>query len=266
MKKPALFILAVFTVSFFSCDTGNNKNNLPRYGNSQFVGQLTFDSLSFGDQQVWEANLDSELLSRQYTLFTGDRQLIVFVRIYDENNENTGEELEVGRGKIEGGILHLSIAEPGQDYLFGWDAMRGSHFFYWEDSATNVPEIKGNEFMIRTTNNQRLTRELVTGSRGYVSQGLVRFLFVDSDCIISGVKSAEGIIQGTGGMTSSYFYTESALNLHLERGWNMLHRTQTFYTDERGDGRSGITMELKNPLYYRWVLYPEDYDKVREHE
>jgi len=252
-------VMAIMATSVFllaACRMGNDEK-IPSEGPTHFMGTLTFGS----GHRVWEVNPHAMKVSDVYRPFTGDREIIALVRVYDENNVSTGEEVEVGRGKIEGGILRLSVNEPGQEHLVGWAAMRNSNFYYWEDSTVSVPEVMGNEVIFRTSNNQRLIRETMSGTRDFLSQYVVRFIFVDRDVKISGTKSLiDGIIPGTGETTPTYFYTENILELRMERGWNTLHRRQTFYTDDRGDGRSGITMELRNPLDYKWVLYPEGFD------
>jgi len=261
LGAAALAVLLAF--SAVSCDTGSGGgNNGIKEGPTHFYGTLTFGS----GGQMWSYYRAWTRPSEAYRLFTEDREVIVFVTIFDSNNISVGEE-EVGRGTIRGGILNFSVEELAEDMLFGWDALRKICFFYWEDAATDAGGIRGNQIMFRTTNNERLTLEIITGSRESLSQELVRFVYVDRPSIITGTAGSAGILEGGGGMTPTYFYTENDLNIYLQSGWNTLYRKQTFYTDERGDGRSGITLLLKNPLTFKWILYPEGYDgKDRDNE
>jgi len=254
----SLAALIVFLMA--ACDMGNsNGGNEAKYGPTHFYGPLTFGSGS----KIWEYNREWERISDLHKRFTGDRDLIVFVNIFDENNERIGEKT-VGTGRITRGILSFSVDEPGPELLFGWGAMKARNFFYWEDADVDAPGVRGNEFMFRTTANERLTLEIITGTIESLSQELVRFIYVDRACRITGSVSADGIIAGGGASTDTYFYTENILDVTLEKGWNTLYRRQTFYIDERGDGRSGITLLIKNPLNFKWVLYPQNYDRERD--
>ena len=259
LGAAALAVLLVFPLA--SCDTGNNGGGEDKYGPTNFYGTLTFGS----GQQMWEYNREWLRASDAYKLFTADRDVIVFVKVFDENNEITGEE-EVGRGTIRGGILNFEVEEPAAEVLFGWEALKSRNFFYWEDAEVDVAGVRGNEFMFRTTQNERLNLEIITGTRERISQELIRFIYVDRPSKITGSAGSEGIIEGVGGQTSTYFYTENDLDLFLGRGWNTLYRRQSFYTDHRGDGRSGITLLIQNPLNFKWVLYPEAYDGVGRDE
>ena len=253
----AIALAALFAISSASCDMGNsgNSNNGIQYGHTNFYGTLTFGS----GRQIWAYNRDWVRVSDVYRHFTEDRDVIVFVKTFDENNEPSGEAT-IGTGTITGGILNFSVQAPEAEFLFGWETLKNANFFYWEDVAVDAPEVRGNDFKFRTTRNERLNLELITGSRESISQEIIRFIYVDRPASVTGTVSADGIIEGGGGMTSTYFYTENDLDLFLERGWNTLYRKQTFYTDERGDGRSGITVLIKNPLHFKWVLYPENFD------
>ena len=250
----ALAVLLAFSMS--SCDMGSSgSNNEIQYGPTIFYDVLTFGS----GQQIWTYHPEWERVSEAYSLFTEDREVVVFVSIFDDYNQITGEE-EVGSGTIRGGILNFRVETPEAEVLFGWEALKSRNFFYWEDAAIDVEGVRGNEFKFRTTDNKRLNLELITGDRESVSQEIVRFIYVDRPSRITGSADSEGIIAGAGGQTPSYFYTENDLDLFLGRGWNTLYRRQTFYTDERGDGRSGITLLIKNPLNFKWVLYPAGFD------
>jgi len=256
VKMAAVFALAALIVfSMAACDMGNSGGSGSNYGPTHFTGTLTFGS----GQQVWAYNREWVRISEVYQPFTEDREVIVFVRIFDENNEKIGEET-VGTGTITAGILNFSADEPDAELLFGWDAIKRIAFFYWNDVAIDAPGVRANELMFRTTQNERLTLEIISGTSTLISQELVRFIYVDRTVRVTGTKSADGIIDGGGGMTPSYFYTENDLDMVLERGWNTLYRKQTFYIGEAGDGRSGITLLIKNPLNFKWTLYPEGYD------
>ena len=246
-------VLLAFSMT--SCDTGSSGDNGIKYHPTNFYGTLTFGS----GQQMWEYYPDWLRISEVYSPFTGDREVIIFVSIFDDNNQITGEK-EVGTGTIRGGILNFRLETPEAEVLFGWEALKSRNFFYWEDAAIDAEGVRGNEFKFRTTKNERLTLELITGSREKISQELIRFIYVDTPSRITGSAGSEGIIEGVGKQTSTYFYTENDLDLFLGQGWNTLYRRQTFYTDQRGDGRSGITQLIQNPLNLKWVLYPEGYD------
>lgn len=251
----ALLVFSMAACDLMAFDKGNDNASVNQYGPTHFTGTLTFGS----GQQIWQYNRESGQISDLYKSFTQDRDVIIFVNIFNSSNEIIGEEI-VGTGTITGGILHVSVVEPEARFLFGWDALKKINFFYWEDVAADTEEVRGNEFMFRTTRNERLNLEIITGTAAFLSQELVRFIYVDRSTRVTGRKSADGIIEGGGGMTSTFFYTENDLDMVLETGWNTLYRKQTFYTDARGDGRSGITLLLKNPLHFKWVLYPEGYD------
>ena len=247
----------LLAISVLSCDTGTGGNGSKEseYGPTNFYGSFTFGS----GQQIWAYNREWTRVSDVYQRFTEDRDVIVFVSLFDEDNEKVGEAT-VGTGTITGGILNFSVEAPDAEFLFGWQVLKSFDFFYWKDVVIDAPGVMGNGFKFRTTRNERLNLELITGSRESISQEVVRFIYVDRPARVTGSASADGIIEGSGEMTSTYFYTENDLDVYLEKGWNTIYRKQTFYTGEKGDGRSGITVLVKNPLNFKWVLYPENYD------
>jgi len=259
-KFGIIALAALIAFAMAACDTDDGGNN--NDGPTQFPGTLIAEDLQ-NSRQVWEYKREWTKISDAHILFDGNRDVNVFVRMYDVDSKLAGEK-NVGSGKIEGGILSFSIDIPDAEVLFGWDALRSSNFFYWEDAAVDPSGVKGNEFMFVTTpQNERLNLEIITGTRELLSQELVRFIYVDKNCTMTGTKGVEGgIIPGGGAQTPTFFETDHTLNLSLEKGWNTVYRRQTFRTGEAVDGKSLITMEIKNPLDHRWILYPAGYDGV----
>ena len=252
----ALAALIAFAMAACDTDNGDNKN-----GPTYFNGTLTAEDLQ-NSQQVWQYKSEFTKISDAHILFDGNRDVDVFVRTYDVDSKLLVEK-DVGSGRIEGGILSFSIDVPGAEDLIGWDALKSRNFFYWEDAAVDPPEVKGNEFMFVTTENERLNLEIITGTKEELSQELVRFIYVDKNCTMTGTEGVkDGIIHGVGEQSDTYFETDHTLNLSLKEGWNTVYRRQTFRTGEDGNGKSLITMEIKNPLNLRWILYPAGYDGV----
>ena len=258
-KFGIIALAALIAFAMAACDMGNGGNN---DGPTHFPDTLTAEAL-LSSRQVWEYKKEWNRIRDMHILFDGDRDVDVFVRMYGDDSKLAGEK-NVGSGKIEGGILSFSIDIPDAEVLFGWDALRSSNFFYWEDAAVDPSGVKGNEFMFVTTpQNERLNLEKITGTRESLSQELVRFIYVDKNCTMTGTEGVkDGIIHGVGEQSDTYFETDHTLNLSLKEGWNTVYRRQTFRTGEDGNGKSLITMEIKNPLNLRWILYPAGYDGV----
>jgi len=259
-KFGIIAMAALIAFAMAACDTDNGGNN--NDGPTHFPGTLIAEDLQ-NSRQVWEYKREWTKISDAHISFDGNRDVNVFVRMYDADSKLLGEK-NVGSGKIEDGILSFSITIPKTEDLIGWDALKSKNFFYWEDAAVVPPGVKGNEFMFVTTpQNERLNLEIITGTREELSQELVRFIYVDKNCKMTGTKGVEGgFIPGVGAQTPTFFETDHALNLSLKEGWNTVYRRQTFRTGEDGDGKSLITMEIKNPLNLRWILYPAGYDGV----
>ena len=206
-KFGIIAMAALIAFAMAACDTDDGGNN--NDGPTQFPGTLIAEDLQ-NSRQVWEYKREWTKISDAHILFDGNRDVNVFVRMYDADSKFLVEK-DVGSGKIEDGILSFSIAIPKTEDLNGWDALKSSNFYYWEDAAVVPPGVKGNEFMFVTTpQNERLNLERITGTRESLSQELVRFIYVDKNCTMTGTKGVEGGIIPGGGSADTYFFRDGS--------------------------------------------------------
>ena len=251
-KMFSIFILiAVIILVLAACKTeaDDNKDGPTHYANT----------LTISGQQVWGINFQASSPRDQYYKFTEDRDINVFIRFYDENSIETGKENTsvtsdkvVGSGKIEKGILSFNVGKPEPEDLQNWNVLKSREFFFWHDAVVDVPEVNGTQYMLITTGGNRLNKETIVGTRTSISQEIVRFIYVDRDCKITGT-SGNGKF---GSQNPAFYITNNKLDLSLKKGWNTVWRKETY---ENITGDAQISMEIKNPDH-KWAIYlPRDY-------
>lgn len=200
-------------------------------------GRIHYEGpLAFNGQQVWEQNKNTTRISNAYFAFKEDRDINVVV--YSPVDYSA---IQVGSGKISQGILNVSVNELAPETLLSWDDLK-KIFFYWDDVQIDNPLAMGNFIMFISSNNERLNRERLLGTDVSLGQEIVFFIYVDSDCRITGSYG-----DGTG---DGYYYTTSNLDLYLEKGWNTVCRKEVYGQS----GKAAISMEVKNPES-KWVIY-----------
>jgi len=121
-----------------------------------------------------------------------------------------------------------------------------SLFLEWE-GLDCVPETKGAYLRFVTSENEWLNREKMSGSSDSVWLESIWFVYVDTDCRITGTP-------GEGIRPDAFYETAENLDLLLKSGWNTVCRKQLLKSDH---GIEADSMKLENPDNFKWVIRPQ---------
>ena len=227
-------LTAAIVLSMVSCDSGTGSPgvNGKATNSTHFVSSIEIES-----QQVWEQNKSAVKISEAYKTFGGNRSITITIF-----SPVDFSGIQIGSGYIKNGIMTFSVNEPEPENLFAWNDFKRI-FSCWNDVAVDTPHIRGNFIMFSTPEGERLNRERILGINSSLGQETILFLYVDNDCHITGSY-------GDGQLENRYYYTENTLALLLKKGWNTICHKESYGQS----GKAAISMEIKNPSGFKWVL------------
>jgi len=225
-------LAAVILFSMVTCDLNKEDDT---DGPTYYKGAFKITK-----EQVWEGT-DSNKLSEVYKRFDGNREMSINVCLSDGKGKFAPTK-KLGSGKIEKGFLTCDIPEPSADDLMEWDDYK-SRFFEWDDLDCN-PKAKGTFLVLVTSNSELLNKEKMSGSSDSLWLESILFVYVDSDCRITGTPG-EGIRPGDA------FYETQNLDLKLKSGWNTVCEKQLLEGDR---GVEADSMTIKNPNDFKWAI------------
>jgi len=250
LKIAALMAVIIFSMT--SCiilDLGQDDNDDDNDDTNDIDGPTHYTgTLIIINQQVWEGT-DSNKIDEVYKKFEGERE--ININVYwpdgDDKNRQYNPTKTLGAGKIEKGLLSCEVPEPEADNLMAWDDFK-LEFSAW-GNLDCVPKANGTYLRLVTTpNDEWLNREKMSGSSDSVWLESIWFIYVDTDCKITGTPS-EGFRPG-----DVFYKTPEELDLALKRGWNTICRKQLL----KGDiGIEADLMKIKNPNDFKWAIRPD---------
>jgi len=241
---------AVIVLLMAACrDTGDNgKNGNINNGPTHYSGILRMGG------QVWAQNRETNQINDMtYLKYTGeDRAIHVFPAFsYNPEGEIIQSREQAGSGSIKNGFLNFTVDELAEEKLINSDNLK-EIFKEWDNVRIEPSTVKGNIIYPETIDGGRLNREGLAGTRSSISMGRVLYIYISGDCQITGSPGG----RKTG--DDHFSYTDSPLNLSLQKGWNTVCRKRT-YTAENNNEEYGYekeTIEIKNPNDFKWALYP----------
>jgi hypothetical protein len=232
-KVTALTTAIIFLITTCANDDDTSDNN-----------EITHYTGSFkiSNRQVWEGT-KSNKISELYKEFEGDREISVYE--YEPEGEGKyGPVIKIGSGKIENGLLNCDVPVADADDLMEWKDFKFV-FSAWTDLACTPDTAKGTYLRLVTSEDEWLNLEKMSGSLDSLWLESIWFIYLDSDCKITGTPS-EGIRPG-----DAFYETDENLDLVLKKGWNTLCRKQLL-TGDRGIETDSI--KIKNPPDFKWVI------------
>ena len=245
-RIPLMVILAVVIVfAASSCDE-DPEDSRP-YGITNFGDALKDTAL------VWDLNRQTNKVSEIFVKFTEDRD--ISVRVVVPDGAVKPNWTEIGAGQIAKGILSYSVDKPDQDKLLTKADLITRVFDFWNSVEISAPDLKGNFLRLFTNLDEPLSRQGYVGEELSLGQEIIHYIYVDSDCMITGSGKSDGILIDTSGYGTNTSYFTDSLDLSLKAGWNTICRKQTFYAEgTEHAGKANFSMEVKNPLDLRWVI------------
>jgi hypothetical protein len=229
LEAFALAALILFPMA--TCDLNKDEDGPVHYSGAFKINK----------EQVWEGT-ESNKLSELYEKFDGDRGISVNVYWPGEDGKYAPTKV-IGSGNIEKGLLTCDIPEPKADELMEWADFK-FEFSQWND-INCVPEVKGAYLRLITSDKVWLNREKMSGSNNSLWLESILYIYVDTDCIITGTPGA-GIRPG-----DAFYETPEDLNLTLKKGWNTVCRKQLLEGDH---GIETDSVKIKNPNDFKWAL------------
>jgi hypothetical protein len=199
------------------------------------------DTLNIVNEQVWLRNNSTNRVSQAYEKYNEKNYDIIVLGEYDEEISEYSEE--IGSGTIIGGKLSFTVNVP--QILLKWDKLKIlfntiTEGIGWDVTIDN-DTTKGTFIEILTDDEDEymLTREGLSGTTSSLSDETVFFIYIDTDCIITGEPKED----------KKVMYTFNPFTLSLKKGWNTIWYKQTYTSS----GRSDFSMDIKNPDL-KWVL------------
>jgi hypothetical protein len=227
-KLVPLFHIAIAAlIGAAGCGGDDTKSEQTYYGSKKLV---------IANEQVWLRNNSTNRLSQAYEKFNEKNHDITVLSEYVE---------EIGSGSINKGKLSFTVNVP--ENLLEWDDLKVFFNVIVEGEGWDV-EITGDapkgtfiEILTDDEDAYMLMKEGLSGTTSSLSDEWVFFVYVDSNCEISG-KSKED---------TRVMYTLNPFTIKKKKGWNTVWYKQTYTTS----GRSSFSMAVKNPDL-KWVLIP----------
>jgi len=234
------FSMTFIIFSITSCaiiDLGQDDNDSTHYTGA----------LKINKQQVWEGT-KSNKPSKVYDKFEGERGISVNVYWPDvgaDGKKKLNPTKVLCDGKIEKGLLSCKVPEPEAGNLMAWDDFK-LEFSAW-GNLDCVPKANGTYLRLVSSNGEWLNREKMSGSSDSVWLESIWFIYVDTDCKITGTPS-QGYRPG-----DVFYKTPEKLDLALKKGWNTICRKQLLREDI---GIEVDLMKIKNPNNFKWAIRP----------
>ena len=236
-KLPAIFILS--TLLIFTITACGEEEEIPP---SPYLKDL----ISVQDAEVWIHNWNNPLIiSSEYYRSKGTSTIDGIIR----NPGGVEECIGSSTGELTDGILNISCGELLASELLGWNDWK-KYFREWDKVTIDDEETKANVLWIKhegVSTNPYLNKEKMSGSYDSLWLESIIFLYVEKDCHIEGVHGKRGYKNG-----DSFYESAADLDLDLRKGWNTLCRKQALVA---GNGSEYLSIELKNPDDFIWVLY-----------
>jgi len=255
-KYWSLFLSMLILIGIAGCDP-----DIEDADESGYLGNLFFVE----DQQVWSPNYETGKLSNIFKIFQDDRniEVCVFMPQYDEDGKtiiddrgnNVISKEVIDFGSIKDGILEFEVIGLEDELLLktGEDLLYYVFREWWVDKNKDgiaetikiSPEsARGNIITILTDNDspEGLIKEGFSGSKTSLCAEYIYFIYADRNCTIT-AEQGQDIIGYT---------TFDAFNINLRKGWNAICKKETYRTT----GYSTISIELKYPSDFRWILLP----------
>jgi hypothetical protein len=231
--KKIIILLAVTVFGVSGCDNGTNSEQT--YYEKTYYGN---NKLIITGGQVWMRNYSANRVSQAYEKFNESYNITVLSEyIFNGYSE------EIGSGEINRGKLSFTVDVPQN--LLEWDKLKVFFNIIAEGEGWNVKIDKGatkGTFILPVTDDEyALMKEGVSGTTSSISDETVYFVYVNSDCSITGEYRED----------TRVMYTFNPFTLKLKKGWNTVWYKQTYTTF----GRSSFFMGIRNPDL-KWVLIP----------
>jgi hypothetical protein len=220
----SLYALAALIVFLMTACGDDKKSEQTYYGSNALV---------IANEQVWLRNYSTNKVSQAHEKYNGKDYDVTVFNEYVE---------EIGSGTIYGGKLSFTVTVPGN--LLEWEKLKRNFGNTTEGEGWDV-EIDKNTtkgtFILLVTDEDKyqLFKEGLSGTSSSVSDEAVYFIYVDTDCTITGNSKED----------TRVMYTFNPFTLKLKAGWNTLWYKQTYTSS----GMSSFFMDIKNPDL-KWVL------------
>jgi len=246
LKIAALAAVILFSMAACSDDPVNTPD-IDNNGPTHYTGTLQISG------QVWIQNKEAKRQKDEwYFRYEGDSDINIFTGFsYDAQGNVINSQKSAGSGKIDKGILSFETAELTEEYLVDANVLN-SFFKEYKDVTFDPPDVKGNNIIPVTSNDERLNREGLFLLKSSVGLESVMFIYVDKDCRITGNPD---VITWDLGSQSYISSTDTAIDLSLQKGWNTLYRMEVF---DKSSGYDNVSLGISNPNDFKWVIYIQE--------
>jgi hypothetical protein len=247
-------ITALAAVVIFSMTTCSNDPDDDNNGPTHYTGTLKMSG------QVWLQNKETNRINDMtYLKYTGeDKEINIFPAFsYDSDGNLTRSMEPAGSGTITNRVLSFTVDELTDDNLIQANDLKRL-FREWDDVQITPSTAKGNIIYPETTDGKLFNREGLTGTKTSISLESILYIYVNMNCTITGNPGNRK--DWPSSSDDGYFsYTDSNLNVSLQKGWSTVCRKQTYTGNsaEEGYGYEKETIEMKNPNDFKWVLYTQ---------
>ena len=251
LKMQMIFVLAA-AVMFQLTGCIQEAEEEDKEGPTNYKETITVKS-----QQVWIRDIDDLSPNTAYHRFTGNRDMIVLIRVYNSSDASGLGWKQIDTGAIADGKLSFGIGMPEAGDLMDINDLRTRNLRFWKDVNFSVQGAKYTYFEVDSSVGDRLTRERLVGGKSTLSQEIIQFIYVDADCKITG--NPDEFIDAT--VHPTIWHAEGDLNLSLKAGWNTIFRTETYSDsdDPAIAGKAVVKMRMKNPDNLKWTIYDPSY-------
>ena len=211
--------------------------------------------------QVYVLAQDADGENGEFRAFDGDRQVQAQALIGE------GVYYLGGAGAISGGRLSFTIGRPSptpqvanlwcMGTLFeGYDDVYRDFTVYPDDArgAVLLGLLTAGDGFMGWMNRYNLD---IDGNTSTLDE--VYFLYVDRDVTVTG-RGVTDVFEGDFGV---WRITTTGINIRLNAGWNVMHRSHATTITETGDmviGSETVTLSAGDPHWVRWIKWEGEVD------
>ena len=201
--------------------------------------------LMVNSQQVWLQNNNAAKYSDAYRKFVHDPG-VPEIDIVCMVPADGGPDYSAA-GQIINGKLSFSVAEPDSENLLEWDDFSFIFFHEWhliDGISIDDPGTKGTFITLLSNTGRVLNREGLVVTAFSIGLESIYYVYADRDCEIT-LDAGSGTWEGY-----YHFSIDNPCTLYLQEGWNTICKKEAYGKS----GNADISMTLKNPNDFKWVL------------